>query len=76
MARRRKMTDQELRAAVERAITGSDFQNNSEQQENHQAALNSYLGRNQGPSAPGDADERSFDVADVVESVWVPVLRE
>ena len=70
----RKMTDEELRAAVERAITGSEFQNNSEIQENQQAALNSYLGRNKGPSAPGDADEHSFDVADVVESVTSQIL--
>lgn len=72
--RRRKMTDTELRVAVERAISQADFFDNSEVSENFQAALNSYLGRNQGASIPGSADERSNDVADMIESVTSQIL--
>ena len=76
MARRRtkKMTDTELKTAVERAIFNSDFFENSEVSENFQAALNSYLGRKQGGSIPGSADERSHDVADMLESVTAQIM--
>ena len=72
--RRRKMTDNELRNSVERAISQADFFDNSEVSENFQAALNSYLGRKQGASIPGEADERSHDVADMIESVTSQIL--
>ena len=74
MARRRQMTKTELRTAVEQAITASDFFDNSEVQENQQAALNSYLGRKQGQPIPGEADERSHDVADMVEAVTAQIM--
>ena len=74
MPRRRKMTDAELRQVIERSITDSDFLDNSELQDNQQRALNSYLGRNQGDSRPADADERSHDVADMVEAVTAQIM--
>ena len=74
MARRRKLTATEFRTVVEQAITSSDFFDNSEIQDNQQRALNSYLGRLQGKSIPGDADERSHDVADMVEAVTAQIM--
>ena len=74
MARRRQMTKVEFRTVVEQAITSSDFFDNSEIQQNQQAALNSYLGRKQGQPIPGDADERSHDVADMVEAVTAQIM--
>ena len=72
--RRRQMTDTELRRSVESAISQSDTFDNSEVADNFQRALNSYLGRKQGDSIPGEADERSHDVADMVESVTSQIL--
>ena len=70
----RNMPEHTLRTVVERAITSSEYFDNSEIQENQQAALNTYLGRNAGGSVPGDANERSNDVADTIEAVTAQVM--
>ena len=70
----RNMLEHTLRTVVERAITSSEYFDNSEIQENQQAALNTYLGRNAGGSVPGDANERSNDVADTIEAVTAQVM--
>ncbi len=72
--RRRKMTEAELKTSVQRAIQNSDSFDSSEVSDNFQKALNSYLGRKEGASIPSDADERSHDVADMIESVTANLL--
>ena len=74
MARRRRMSNSELRAVVEWQLVRASGMDGDEASENRKDALDSYYGRQRGDEVPGRSTARSQDVADMVESVIAQIM--
>ncbi len=74
MARRRQMTDAELRRVVEWQLGRAQGIDGDEADNNRKKALDSYYGRGGGDEVVGRSTARSQDVADMVEAVIAQIM--
>ena len=74
MARRRQMTDAELRRVVEWQLGRAQGIDGDEADNNRKRALDSYYGRKRGDEVVGRSAARSQDVADMVEAVIAQIM--